>query len=238
MTRLLVSVRSGAEANEALVGGAHVIDAKEPQSGSLGKVSARRLVDIRQATAGRVILSAACGELLDDRDDDPESSNDSESSLSVLAGYHLAKVGLSRCAKFPDWQHRWSQFSSRLPKGVSLVAVAYADYRWACAPSPKAIIAGAAKLGCDWLLVDTFDKSRGHLFSHLSDGDLAEIMRGARKSGMHVTLAGSLTEETIPRAVQLEPDLIAVRGAACRGGRTGKISSELVRRIAQHLSTP
>ena len=36
-TRLLVSVRSAAEAEEALAGGAALIDVKEPANGPLGK---------------------------------------------------------------------------------------------------------------------------------------------------------------------------------------------------------
>ena len=37
MTRLLVSVRSAAEAEAALLGGADVIDVKEPDRGPLGR---------------------------------------------------------------------------------------------------------------------------------------------------------------------------------------------------------
>ena len=52
MTALLVSVRSAAEALTALAGGAALIDAKEPASGSLGRADDAVIRDIVTAVAG------------------------------------------------------------------------------------------------------------------------------------------------------------------------------------------
>ena len=54
MTRLLVSVRSAAEARTALAGGADVIDVKEPAHGSLGRASTEVIREVIDAVAGCV----------------------------------------------------------------------------------------------------------------------------------------------------------------------------------------
>jgi uncharacterized protein (UPF0264 family) len=229
MTKLLVSVRSEEEACEALAGGAHIIDAKEPAHGPLGMPTGEQLLAIRRAVRDQVPLSAACGELLDDA---------SRDRVAALHGYAWAKVGLSGCIRMADWPQRWARCATRLPEGMSLVAVAYSDQRVAGSPSPAEIIGVAAQLGCRWLLVDTFDKSRGDLFAHLSPAELVNVISLARRAGVRVALAGSLNLDSIPRAMALCPDVIGVRGAACLGGRNGRVARELVTRIARQLSTP
>ena len=53
MTRLLVSVRNGQEAEAALAGGAHVIDVKEPARGSLGRADETTLRSWRRSSAAQ-----------------------------------------------------------------------------------------------------------------------------------------------------------------------------------------
>src|SRR3954468_1178551 len=64
-TGLLVSVRSPAEAEDALRGGAALIDVKEPACGSLGRASDQTIAEVLRQVAGRRPVSAACGELKD-----------------------------------------------------------------------------------------------------------------------------------------------------------------------------
>ena len=61
---LLVSVRSVAEAQEAVAGGAAIIDVKEPSRGPLGRADADVTAAIAEAVAGRAQLTVACGELV------------------------------------------------------------------------------------------------------------------------------------------------------------------------------
>src|SRR5438105_309888 len=63
MTQLLVSVRTAAEAEIALKGGAAIVDVKEPGNGPLGKAPDCTITLVAQAVAGRVAVSAAMGEL-------------------------------------------------------------------------------------------------------------------------------------------------------------------------------
>jgi uncharacterized protein (UPF0264 family) len=65
LVRLLVSVRSAAEAESALVGGADVIDAKEPVLGPLGAVAPDVLAALDRAVPSSVSLSVALGDVVE-----------------------------------------------------------------------------------------------------------------------------------------------------------------------------
>lgn len=227
--KLLVSVRNVAEARQALDGGAHVIDVKEPLRGSLGASTPQQLAEVRCGIASQVPLSAALGELLDNRP---------AGLLAALEGYSFAKVGLSRCANHGAWAQCWEDLLSQFPRGVQTVAVVYADYTAAAAPQPERIIHIARQLAIGYLLMDTFDKQHGGLFDHLSPCEVTDLLSAARAAGMVVALAGSVTPQILSQVSECAPDLVAVRGGVCRGGRTGQIDASLVRQFSEQLSTP
>jgi hypothetical protein len=231
MTRLLVSVRSGAEAQAALAGGAEIIDVKEPLRGALGAADASVLCEVRDVIGSALPLSAALGELLSDRAM-PDLDDAVAFAQRIPPGYRFAKFGLAGCAKHRDWPQRWRVAMGALPRGVQPVAVAYADWRCAEAPQPDDVLQAAAEFGCTGLLLDTFDKQAGDVFHWLTDERLASLVASAQAAGMFVAVGGSLTLESAPRAIGAMADVIAVRGAACSGGRTGCVSAERVRSLA------
>src|SRR2546426_6866643 len=64
--QLLISVAGPVDARAALLGGADVIDAKDPRHGALGPVTLHRLAAIRAAVGGARPLSAALGDAADE----------------------------------------------------------------------------------------------------------------------------------------------------------------------------
>ena len=78
-----------------------------------------------------------------------------------------------------------------LPTGVQPVAVAYADWRLAESPRAEALLPIAAAAGASYLLVDTFDKTSGHLLDHMPMDELAALAApvtgDAGRSGPEVT---------------------------------------------------
>lgn len=222
MTRLLVSVRDASEARLAVDAGVDLIDLKEPNRGSLGAVDFDTLREVIEVVAGRVPLSAALGELVD-------ITPAQVSALPKELSY--AKVGLAGCASLADWPNRLGATYRALPDGVVPVAVIYADGHSAEAPPADAVLAVAKRLSCGAVLVDTFDKSQGGLFAHFGPGEIGHIVTTCRKLGILVVLAGSLTLETIPWALEFEPDFVAVRGVACAGSRTGALDADRLRQI-------
>jgi hypothetical protein len=221
MTRLLISVRSGAEAHVALEARADILDVKEPSRGSLGRAEPRVIDEVLAAADGRTPVSAALGELLE------------VDTWSAPAGLAWFKLGLARCAS-ADWPLRWRAMVARTSSqdgGPSPVAVVYADWQAAEAPAPEDVLVVGKELGCTAALLDTFDKLRGSLVDLWGPAAVARFIGRARALGMLAVVGGSLTAETLPSVLALSPDVVAVRGAACVGGRDGTLCPRRAARL-------
>src|SRR5262245_13052728 len=105
MTALLVSVRNAAEAEEAIAGGAAIIDIKEPSRGSLGSADRDVASATIRAVAGRRPISVALGELVDLWGGVPISSPD--------VAYF--KAGLSESEGRFDWRRILGRMQDALP---------------------------------------------------------------------------------------------------------------------------
>jgi len=230
MTRLLVSVRNAEEAVAALAGGADVIDVKEPSRGALGAADPQMWQSVVHAVRERAPVSIALGELIDFQVEQLTSK-----FVECLDGVSWAKFGLAGCARVTDWPLRWQAAISALPPHVQSVAVIYADWRTADAPSPETVIGLAAKASVPVVLVDTFDKAAGTLLDHLPLPALATIARQARAHNLKLALAGSLRREVLEQVAELLPDYIAVRGAVCEGARESSVSKQLVERLSSEV---
>lgn len=225
MTGLLVSVRNADEAAVALAAGVDVIDVKEPLRGSLGAAAAETIQSVIELVGDRAMVSAACGELVD------WNPSASTNSVSLLHGLSLAKIALARCDDMLDWKRRWQDWTTTLPAGTKPVGVVYADRAIARSPAWQEIVALAGEVRSPYVLVDTFDKSAGTLFDHWTAGTLRGFAAETRAAGIGFVLAGSLRGDEIRHARDFEPDFVAVRGAACRGGRTGAIDAAAIHQI-------
>jgi uncharacterized protein (UPF0264 family) len=230
MTRLLVSVRNAAEAEAALRGGAGLIDVKEPANGPLGKADDAVIGEVVRAVAGRVPVSAALGEL---------PTAEFSDSAPAVAGLTYVKIGLARSVN-----HGWRSAVASLRRaaangypGAQLVVAAYGDWETATAPPVADVYAYAQAGGA--FLVDTFAKGTGRtLLDWLSPHEIAKTCNLCRAAGVQTALAGSLGLEEIARLLPLRPDWIAVRGAACDGGRDGVVSEAKVREIVALINRP
>ena len=228
---LLVSVRSPAEARDALAGGAAIIDVKEPSRGPLGAGDTDVAAAVAAVAAGRVPWTMACGEL---------RAAAAEAVASVVAAGvpppTAAKAGPAGLSA-GEWQAAFGEFARGLPAGVEPIAVAYADWRRTASPDPLAIIDAAAAAGSRTLLFDTGDKSGPGLLAAELATDAARWIAAARRAGLVVAAAGRLTADDIPRAIGLGASVVALRGAVCRGGRTGVVDRKLVRAAATLAAT-
>jgi uncharacterized protein (UPF0264 family) len=233
---LLVSVRSAAEALAALAGGADVIDVKEPNRGSLGAAGDDTIAAVVKAVGGRAPVSAALGELVDS-----SLSSNGDGTRTLVDGVSLFKVGLAGCTALSDWQTRWRQtiddmILSSANRDAKAVAVVYADWSAAQAPSPQDILSAAIQRRCPALLIDTWNKSGGTLFDYWPAGELQAFSIEVRSHNISLVLAGSLTRPSVITAARLAPDLVAVRTAACDGGRAGTVSEKRVRELKNAIA--
>ena len=230
---VLVSVRDAREAEEALVGGAAVIDVKDPARGSLGAAEPADVAAVARAVGRRAPWTMAAGELAAGVVALGAWLEAVCSEVpATAAGPAAVKVGLAGMAGRP-WRDELAQVHALLPAGCMHVAVAYADFDRVDAPSPPDVIAAAAGIGCGMLLVDTADKHGPGLLGLWSPDEISVCIAAARRQGLGVALAGRITIPEIRPAVACGPDLVALRSAVCsnegRGDvRLGSVSAHLV----------
>jgi len=209
--RLLVSVRDARDARAAVRGGAEIVDAKDPRRGALGPVTPRTLARIRAAVPPGIPVSAALG--------------DAAAERVVPRGVAYVKVGLPDVRDAEHARalaHRAAQGAAEA--GAELVLVAYADASRAGSLPPLAVPDIAAAAGARGVLLDTAFKDQGSLFELLDVARVAQWLAAARAAGLFTALAGSLGEPGLRTALALGADIVGVRGAACDGGRTGRVS--------------
>jgi uncharacterized protein (UPF0264 family) len=232
--QLLVSVRDAVEAVAALVGGADIIDAKEPARGSLGPVDADVFRSIAARVPDSVPLSAALGDF---------TARDDVRAAMVGAGVpaRRAPVYLKLGFAGERSKDRMRMVLSAAQEGRALVSgapvlvpVAYADHGSASAPAPEEVLGSAIETGVGAFLVDTWTKDGRRLLDHIPYARVAALSQAARAAGLVFALAGSLDATAIERVAGLA-DVIGVRGAACRGGRGGTVDPVRVRELRTRL---
>jgi hypothetical protein len=232
--RLLVSVRDGDEALEAIRGGCEILDIKEPSRGSLGMADVdiiAQVAAISRQRSPQLGLSAALGETTD------WIQEASVPALPPELDYvKLGPAGLGRCS---DWRHIWEnvrhRFDSAAMTPLRWIAVAYADWQQAHAPPPYEIVEAAS--GCAGVLIDTWKKDGRHLFDWMSADELRQLaVAGGHASNKLFAIAGSLQAESFLSLREVGADIVAVRTAACsRGERCGRISELAVRSLRAEL---
>lgn len=236
--RLLVSVRSAAEVEAAIAGGAQIVDAKEPSLGSLGPVGGVTLRAIAEALPPGVPLSVALG--------DPADAGAVSNAIAALdrcesigreTYVKLGLGGLGSLARAQELAGAAVAAASRSGAAVSVVLVAYADASAGAVAVRERVIELAVRAGAGGVLLDTRTKDGRDLFHHIDGASLLPWVVEARRAGLLVALAGSLSVEGVRRVAELPADVVGVRGAACLGGREGVVAEARVRRLRAVLDS-
>jgi uncharacterized protein (UPF0264 family) len=224
MTRLLVSVRSAAEAESALVGGADLIDVKEPLNGSLGRADNGVIAEVLRSIAGRRPVSAALGEW-----------RQWDSRESLLDGLSYLKWGLSGLCDTVELVSAFRGLQARLPS-YRLVTVAYADWKRAAAPAPEVLCRMACEGRWGPYLIDTWNKDGSTLLDWLKVNEIEALVDRCHAAAIPIALAGSLGRREMQILAAVEADWLAVRGAVCVGRkRTATVDETAVRQLADWL---
>jgi len=230
--QLLVSVSDVDEAQAALLGGAIIIDAKDPLLGALGAVTLDVFRGIHTLVGGIRPVSAALGDALD------EEATEHIARAYAGAGAGFVKIGF---AQSDGVQRAASLIAAAVrgaaPTGCEVIAATYADDP-AAVVWRDALIEVAANSGATGVLIDTVDKGGPGVRSLVATEVLAAWIAAAHDAGLLVSIAGKLTSEDLPWARDCGADIAGVRGAACDGGRTGRVTAERVRalRLKTHTS--
>lgn len=234
MARLLVSVRGPVEALAAAEAGAHIADVEYPGS-ALGTPYPLNIKAVRQrldeSGYKHVSISTNIGE------DQPVRSTACQAALGVAtAGADFVKCGLAGLdPKAAAYLGRSLVRTVRewWPEKKVYPAV-FPDEEYAVSFDP--LVDGPAlveKIGCDGLLIDTFNKSIGRgLLDYYSNEQLAKFVHDLHALEKEAWLAGSVSAAQLPDLWKTGVDVICVRGAACEQlegeGRFGEVSTQIV----------
>ena len=219
------------EARAALAGGADVIDVKDPAAGALGAADPATLRAIRAVVTPPAELSAALG-------DAPVPGTLGLAADAASCGADYVKVGLAGLHDAGEAGRLLARVVHAARKsrpGTRVVAVAYADAARAGALPALDVPAIARNAGAHGVLLDTFAKDGQTSLYALGERDTGAFLYTARAYGLLAGLAGSLGLDDVARAAALGADLMGVRGAACEGGRLGRVTADRVRGLKARL---
>ncbi|MBV8538284.1 MAG: (5-formylfuran-3-yl)methyl phosphate synthase [Alphaproteobacteria bacterium] len=217
MTMLLASVRSAAEARQALAGGADIIDLKEPAAGALGRLPDATIREILRAVDGRRPTSATIG----DMELSPPRVLEAVRDMAA-AGVDIVKFGVFG----GDAPGTLAALAAPARSGLRLVAVLFADR-----DPDFDLIDRCADTGLYGIMLDTADKRAGPLTTHLGRAALARFVQRGRDKGLLTGLAGSLSARDVPDLLTLSPDYLGFRSALATGGRSGELDPAAVVRL-------
>lgn len=227
--QLLVSVANAEEADAALIGGAIIIDAKDPTAGALAPVSVDVFRTIQTVVGGIRPVSAALGDALD------EAAIEAAARGFAGAGAAFVKLGFAGVESSARVRsliaaavRGASGYTSGLFGSVGVVAVAYAD-RVSEAVTPFDIIAAASSAGATGVLIDTAGKDGPGLPALMTTSALTSWVRHAHEAGLTAAVAGKLTIDDLKWVRDCGADIVGVRGAACESDRTSRVVPEKVR---------
>src|SRR5438477_539375 len=164
--QLLVSVATASEARAARLGGADVIDAKDPRDGALGAVRSELLGALRNAVGAGRPLSAALG------DRGPAALVERRARAAAQVGASFVKLGFRGALAVSQARRRAAAARRGAGPHTGLVLVGYADWRPAHGLEPDALLALAVETGAVGVLLDTVVKDAG-LFTRLAPDAIA-----------------------------------------------------------------
>jgi uncharacterized protein (UPF0264 family) len=233
--QLLVSVRSAAEVEPAVSGGADIIDAKDPRNGALGAVSSATLSDIMQAVPVTVPLSIALG--------DVRHRAEVARAIAAIPAWSsrapcYVKLGFAGVTSPRDVRALLDESleaAGRHPTRLLVIAVGYADAGLSGSIAPEQLCQAAVASRITGMLLDTQVKSSGNLLTRMSLSALTRLVADIQGGGLMAALAGSLELKHMRLVAAARPDIVGVRRAACSGGRDGLVSQSRVRQLRSRL---
>jgi (5-formylfuran-3-yl)methyl phosphate synthase len=243
--KLLISVRTVAEALAAAQGGADFIDLKEPRMGALGALPLNVIRDIVQTLrqAGhKQSISATIGDV------PMQALSEIQQRVRDVAacGVNIVKVGILAQAE-TGLAHNWQpnrqpnrqpkrqhsgqhtgQQSNDSPADTLALSQASAVLRWLAGSGVCVVPLFIADAGLNFslvqtalglrfygVMVDTQNKTNGSLLELLPQPSLAQFVTQARQAQVLVGLAGALRQKHLPALQALAPDFVGFRGAVC-----------------------
>ena len=215
------------------MGGADIIDVKNPKEGSLGASFPWIIRRIRELTPDGIEVSCTLGDV---------SNFPGTVSLAALGaasiGVNYVKASLQGLQTKDDaifmMQNVVRSVHDYNPS-IKVAVAGFADAYRVNSVDPLLVPEIASESKSDIAMIDTGIKDGNNLLDFLNIGKLKEFLDKTHSYGLRAALAGSLRKEDLRRISLLSVDIIGLRGAACSNGDRvhGQIKREKVRELAE-----
>ncbi|MCL5948917.1 MAG: hypothetical protein M1490_00365, partial [Candidatus Bathyarchaeota archaeon] len=209
--KLLISPINEAEAQEAIAGGADIIDVKNPLEGALGANYPWVIKNIQKLTPKPLEVSCAIGDV-----------SNLPGSVSLAAygaaslGVDYIKVGLYGLKTQKDAIYLLQQVTKAaksINPQIKIVAAGYADAQKIGTLKTTLIPEIAHKAGADVSMLDTSTKDGTTLFTYQNKEQLQTFIQTSHDLGLKAALAGSLRKQDLATIYQLGADIAGLRSA-------------------------
>lgn len=234
--KLLISVVDVQEAQEALLGGADIIDVKRPSEGSLGACPPKIVREVVRSLPSQVEVSAAIG----DAPDLPGTMALAALGAAV-SGVDYVKVGIYGPNSLEGAVVMLNEVVEAVKSydsSIKVVAASYADYEKAGCLEPSIVLEASRKAEVDAWMVDTKVKDGSHLLNFTSLKCLKNLVDRAHDYGMMAAIAGSLGIDDLELIYPMGADVVGFRKAVCEGDRSkGRLKRELVEKLKRKLAS-
>lgn len=234
--KLLVSVVNKREALEAIKGGAHIVDVKNPKEGSLGANFPRVIRQVKEVVPDNVEASATIGDM---------PNLPGTASLAALgatvSGVDYVKVGLfgvKTSAEATILMREVCRAVKDCNDASKVIAAGYADFNKVGCLNPLKLPRVACKAEADGVMIDVKMKnSESKLFGFLGDKELKKFVDEAHNFNLIGALAGSLDKQDVPLLCDLGADVVGVRRAVCskRDRLNGEVQRKAVSEFAKEI---
>ncbi|HTX61804.1 MAG TPA: (5-formylfuran-3-yl)methyl phosphate synthase [Methanobacterium sp.] len=230
---LLISPINTEEAQEAILGGADIIDVKNPKEGSLGANFPWVIRSIRELTPEDMLVSATLGDV-----PYKPGTVSLAAAGAVVSGADYIKVGLYGTSNYTQAREVMKNVVKTVKDfndDILVVASGYADAHRVGAVDPMEIPRVAADSGADLAMVDTAVKDGKTLFDFMDEVAIEKFTSQTHEYGLKNALAGSVKEDQLKTLYKLDCDVVGIRGAACTGGdrNRGSIHRDAVKRLKE-----
>ncbi len=229
--QLLVSAINLEEAKAATLGGADILDVKNPKEGSLGANFPWIIKEISDYANNEIIVSTTIGDV------PYKPGTVSLAALgSVVSGSNYVKVGLYGTKNYDEALEVMEAVVRTIKDyddNITVVACGYADAYRVGSILPEEIPNVAKDSKSDIAMLDTYVKDGKRLTDHLTDIELENFVQNSHKNNLQVALAGSVNKMDVPLLKRIGCDIMGVRGCVCTNGdrNRGTINQELVQEL-------
>lgn len=229
--KLMISVISAAEAQDAIAGGAGILDVKNPEEGSLGAQSPQIIREITGLSRGKIEVSAAIGDM---------PNLPGTAALAALGaaacGADYIKIGLYGTRTESEASVLLCKVRQAVKEyPVSIIAAGFADFERVGALDPDCLPQIAASIGISGILLDTAVKDGRTLFDFFSPRRLRGMADRAHESGLTFGLAGALKETDLETAREIGADIAGLRTAVCaHNRRSGPLRKERIQKLLRN----